>query len=125
MFGGYDVVIDGIKRLRLGVRNGLEADKVTEAIIQGIAGVRTMGLTNPAFMLYEGGHHDDFVEVLLPNAPQGLKDAVVVQLTAIRKMEIAQDPDDEDAPDDDEDAPDDNDDVPDDDAPDEDQAAAS
>ena len=83
-----DVVFDAVARLRLGVRSGLSDQLTTEAILKGIAGVRTMNIVVPAFMLYEEGHQEAFVDLLLPDAPQALKDAVVMSLTAVRNSEM-------------------------------------
>lgn len=79
MFGA---AFEHVQRLRMGVRNGLSPDEVVMAIIRGIDFTEANKMEIPAFELVEGGHFQELVELLIPDAPTALKEVVVASLAS-------------------------------------------
>jgi hypothetical protein len=75
MFGA---ALDSVKRLRRGVAEGkLDPSKTIDAILQGAEHVVTNGLVIPAFVLFQQERWADFVDIMLPEAPQLFRDECV------------------------------------------------
>jgi hypothetical protein len=85
MFG---VALESVRRLRKGVAEGLlDPSKAVDAILQGVNYVLSNQLVIPAFSLFEQERFPDFVDVLLPRAPQPFKDQVVQILNEETEVE--------------------------------------
>ena len=75
---GHAQVYDSVKHLRAGVESGgLDPAQAIGAILQGISYCQENNVVVPAFMLFVEGRFADFVDVLLPHAPQEFKDDCV------------------------------------------------
>ena len=77
MFGP---AMEHVLRLRLGVRQGLPPDEVVKAIIRGLDFVAMNKIPVPAFELAEQGAFLEMVELLIPDAPTAMKEAVIATL---------------------------------------------
>ncbi len=89
------MALESVHRLRRGVAEGkLTPEKTIDAILQGVEHVVTNNLVIPAFVLFQQERWADFVDIMLPAAPQGFKDECVRIL--IEEIEVADpsDPDD-------------------------------
>lgn len=79
MFG---VALESVRRLRKGVEEGkLNPEQAVDAILQGVEYVTANQLTIPAFTLFQQERWADFIDVLLPDAPQEFKTECVRILT--------------------------------------------
>jgi hypothetical protein len=75
MFG---IAADSVKRLRKGVADGeLDPEKAIDAILKGVEYAVQNHSTIPAFLLFQEERWADFIDVLLPNAPQAFKDECI------------------------------------------------
>jgi hypothetical protein len=91
MFG---LALESVRRLRAGVAAGkLDPDKAVDAILQGVNYVAQANLEIPAFILFAQKRWADFVDVLLPEAPQEFRDGCVKII--IEEVDV-QDGDEED-----------------------------
>jgi hypothetical protein len=73
---------ESVQRLRKGVAEGiLDAEKAANAILQGIAHAENAQVQIPAFLLFAEGQYADFMDVLLPKAPQKFRDDCVALIT--------------------------------------------
>jgi hypothetical protein len=100
MFG---VALESVQRLRRGVADGkLDPDKTIDAILQGVDYVVNNGLVIPAFVLFQQERWADFIDIMLPAAPQEFKNECVRILTEEIEASVSteDDEDDEDSKDD-------------------------
>jgi hypothetical protein len=86
----FGVALESVLRLRRGVAEGkLTPDKVIDAILQGVEHVVTNNIIIPAFVLFQQERWADFVDVMLPEAPQDFR-AECVRIM-IEEVEVAPD----------------------------------
>jgi len=70
----FGIALESVHRLRRGVAEGkLNPDKTVDAILQGVEHVVTNQLVIPAFLLFQQERWADFIDVMLPNAPNDFK----------------------------------------------------
>jgi len=70
----FGVALESVLRLRRGVaENKLTPDKVIDAILQGVEHVVTNNIVIPAFVLFQQERWADFIDVMLPEAPQDFR----------------------------------------------------
>jgi hypothetical protein len=93
----FGVALESVLRLRRGVAEGkLTPDKVIDAILQGVEHVVTNNIVIPAFVLFQQERWADFVDVMLPEAPQDFR-AECVRIM-IEEVEVSPNGDDEGDP---------------------------
>jgi hypothetical protein len=88
----FGMALESVHRLRRGVAEGsLTPDKTIDAILKGVEHVISNQLVIPAFVLFQQERWADFIDLMLPAAPQEFRDECVSIL--INEVEPA-DPDD-------------------------------
>lgn len=71
----FKMAYESVQRLRRGVADGkLTPDQTVDAILQGVQHVLSNGLDVPAFTLFQQERWADFMDIMLPEAPQTFRD---------------------------------------------------
>jgi hypothetical protein len=84
----FGVALESVLRLRRGVADGkLTPDKVIDAVLQGVEHVVTNNIVIPAFVLFQQERWADFIDIMLPEAPQDFR-AECVRIM-IEEVEVA------------------------------------
>jgi hypothetical protein len=70
----FGQALESVHRLRRGIADGkLTPDKTVDAILQGVNFVVSNQLVIPAFVLFEQARWADFIDVMLPKAPDAFR----------------------------------------------------
>jgi len=100
----FGLTYESVMRLRKGVADGkLDPNGTIDAILKGVQHVMANNIVVPAFTLFSSERWADFIDVMIPTAPQAFKDECVRIL--IEEVEVS-DGDDDDGDDDDDDGDD-------------------
>jgi hypothetical protein len=92
----FGMAYESVQRLRRGVAEGkLTPEKTIDAVLQGVEHVVSNNLVIPAFVLFQQERWADFIDVMLPTAPQEFKDECIRIL--LEEVEVAP-PDEPDDP---------------------------
>ena len=85
----FGMALESVLRLRRGVAEGkLTPDKTVDAILQGVEHVVSNNLVIPAFALFQQERWADFIDLMLPEAPQDFRIECVRIL--LEEVEVAE-----------------------------------
>ena len=88
LFGGIQPLIDAINHLRLGVKEGkVSAEEAVMGIMLGAAEVQKNNIDCAAFRIFNDECWADFMDIVLPDAPQNFKDECVERLAKLNGSE--------------------------------------